>query len=303
MKIRNRKTQKVLELNDSKLLKTLYTTKIGRILLKIIIKKPISSFNSFFIKSRLSKVYINKFIKANNIDMSEYEKRNYTSFDDFFTRKIKPEKRPVAKSKNELFAICDSKLSVYTITKDLKLNIKNSTYSLKELIKEELPNSYQEGKCLVFRLSADDYHHYYYLDDGKILKTKIINGVLHTVNPIAFEKYKVFLENQREVSYLKTKRFDEVIQIEVGALNIGKINNYPKENFKIAEEKGYFSFGASTVILLFKKDKIKIDADIENYSQKEIETRVLFGEKIGSVKNERWRKNTIRTIRKTKYKI
>lgn len=286
MQIRNRKNQKILELNDSKLLKTLYTTKLGRILLKVLTKKPISSFNSFFIKSRLSKVYINKFIKINNIDMSEYEKKEYTSFDDFFIRKIKPEKRPIDKSKNALFAICDAKLSVYTITKDLTLNIKNSTYSLKELVKEEIPNSYQEGKCLVFRLSADDYHHYYYLDDGKVLKTKIINGVLHTVNPIAFENYKVFLENQREVSYLKTKRFDEVIQIEVGALNIGKINNYPKETFRLAEEKGYFSFGGSTIILLFKKDKIKIDTDIETYSQKDIETSVLFGEKIGSVKNE-----------------
>jgi len=284
MKLYDRKTKEIKEIKDSKLIKALYTTIIGRLALKIITKKPISSFNSFFIKRKISKLYINKFIKNNNIDISEYEEKNYKSFDDFFIRKIKPEKRPIARQ--GLIAICDAKLMVYPINKDLQLHIKNSVYSLKELMKEEVKKEYKGGKCLVFRLTANDYHHYYYLDDGKLVNKKSIDGVLHTVNPLAFDNYQVFLENQREVSILKTKNYDEVIQIEVGALNIGKINNYQKETFKRGEEKGYFSFGASTIILLFKKDVIKIEKDIEKYSKQEIETRVLFGEKIGSLKNE-----------------
>ena len=277
IKIYERNTKRIISKKNNKGLSFLYKTKIGRIILKGLTTKKVSEFNSHIIKSKLSKVFINNFVKKNNIDMSEYEEKEYQSFDDFFTRKIKPEKRVISKN---LAAICDSLLSVYEIDDDLILNIKNSKYTIKELIKEE-NEEYKNGLCLVFRLCVDDYHHYIYLDDGTLLKQKKIDGILHTVNPIAFEKYKVFSENQREVSILKTKNYDEVIQIEVGALNIGKINNYNKNKFKKGEEKGYFSFGGSTIILLFKNNEIVIDDDILNNSKNGIETKVKLGEEIG----------------------
>ena len=71
--------------------------------------------------------------------------------------------------------------------------------------------------------------------------------------------------------------------IEVGALMVGKIVNH--EDGKAAvlrgEEKGYFAFGGSTVILCLKKDQVMIDEDILVNSREGYETRVMQGERIG----------------------
>jgi phosphatidylserine decarboxylase len=71
-----------------------------------------------------------------------------------------------------------------------------------------------------------------------------------------------------------------MIQIEVGAMLVGRIKNANKTTFKKGEEKGYFDFGGSTVVLLVNKD-IKIDDDILAQSAKGIETKVSYGERIG----------------------
>ena len=205
--------------------------------------------------------------------MDEYEEKKYSSFNDFFIRQIKSGKRIL---ENDLIAICDSKLSIYKINNDSTLNIKNSVYTIEELIGEKRNYKY----ALVFRLCVDDYHHYAYPDDGEVVSTKYINGVLHTVQPIAHKKYKVFHENSRTVTFLDCSNLGDVCYIEVGALMVGKIVNENVTEFKKGQEKGHFEFGGSTVILLIDKD-IKIREDILNNSNNEIETVVKMGESIG----------------------
>ena len=283
MKIYLRKENKIIEEKDSKSLRFLYNTVIGRLILKIIISKPISKGFGFLTNTKISKLFINNFVKKSNIDLSEYKDKKYKSFNDFFIREIKEDKRPIPKEKNIFPAVADSKLTVYKITKDLTINVKNSIYSVEELIKDkDLANEYQNGICLVFRLCKDDYHHYIYPDNGSVLKNYHINGVLHTVQPIALSKYKVFSENDREVTILKTENFKDIIYIEVGALNIGKIHNNKKESFSKGEEKGYFSFGASTIIILLKEKTIELDKDILKYSKEDVETRIYQGEQMGT---------------------
>jgi phosphatidylserine decarboxylase len=63
---------------------------------------------------------------------------------------------------------------------------------------------------------------------------------------------------------------------------VGKINNaHPKERFNRGDEKGYFSFGGSTIVMLYKKDVVELDEDIAKNSSEETETTVLFGESVG----------------------
>ena len=226
--------------------------------------------------SKYSLKKIDKFIKNNNINMDEYQEENYKSFNDFFIRKIKDDKRKVSKG---LFAIADSKLSVYKIDDNSSFKVKNSIYTIDELLQSD-GSSFKDGYALIFRLCVDDYHHYVYPDDGEVLSNKHINGVLHTVQPLAFKKYKVFSENDREVTFLNTKKYGEMAYIEVGAMMIGKIVNENVTKFKRGEEKGHFEFGGSTVILLFKKDQIKINKKIIENSKKEIETIVKLGDSL-----------------------
>lgn len=272
--------------NPNKGLLFLYNTRLGRIFLKLIfINSFVSKVVGWFMDTKLSCVMIKKFIKSNNIDMSEYEDKKYTSFNDFFTRKVKAEKRVFDDNKNSLSSPCDSYVTHYKITDDLLFNVKNSLYSLSSILDDDkLAKKYANGDLIIFRLTPSNYHRYHYFDDGKMLYNKKIKGKFHTVNPIVYDKYEVFKENTREYSVLKTKRFGKVIYMQVGALLVGKINNYNKKSFKMKEEAGYFSYGGSTCILIFEKDTIKIDRNILNKSKKNIEVNVKYGEKIGEIK-------------------
>lgn len=270
------KTGSLIEQETNKGLKILYNTIIGRLLLKVAISKKVSNLYAKYMTSSLSKRKINKFIKKNNIDMSEYIEEDYSCFNDFFIRQIKPNKRVIS---DDLIAICDSKLSAYKVEKDSTFKIKDSIYTIEELIGEEKEYKY----ALIFRLCVDDYHHYVFPDDGKVLNSKRIEGTLHTVQPISFKKYKVFHENTREITYLDCKNLGEVAYIEVGALLVGKIVNEKKEKFTKGEEKGHFEFGGSTVIMLVNKD-INIDKKILENTKNNIETIVKLGTKIGTYK-------------------
>ena len=79
----------------NKSLKFLYETRIGGVLLGLLIRKPVSDIAGWFMQRRISALWINGFIRKNHIDMSGYEKRKFKSFNDFFTRRILPECRPV----------------------------------------------------------------------------------------------------------------------------------------------------------------------------------------------------------------
>jgi phosphatidylserine decarboxylase len=71
--------------------------------------------------------------------------------------------------------------------------------------------------------------------------------------------------------------------MEVGALLVGKIvNHHGPAAVRRGQEKGYFQFGGSTVVLLLKKDTALLDEDILENSRNGIETVVKFGEKIGT---------------------
>ena len=235
--------------------------------------------------SSLSKGQINSFIKKNNIDMNLYESQDYHSYNDFFTRTIKDGVRHIDMDENALIAPCDSKLTVYPIEDTLQLKIKNSVYTIEDLLMSpSLADEYRGGLCLVFRLTVDDYHHYHFIDDGTADKDHFIKGVFHTVNPIASDYYPIYKTNSRSYTVLHTKHFGDVVQMEVGAMMVGKITNLNKKTFKRGEEKGYFEFGGSTVVLFIKKDIVDIDEDILNISKNEDEVRVLMGERIGILK-------------------
>ena len=259
----------------------LYNNILGRVILKLIICPAFSKIYGKYNNMSISKKRVDTFIKKYNIDTNEYEKKEYSSFNEFFTRKRKA--IYYDKEKNNFIAPADSKLMVYKIKDDMTIKIKQSIYTIEELIEDQMNlEQFKNGNCLVFRLSMDDYHRYCYIDDGTIEKMKKIKGKLHTVSSIS-SKHKVYSQNTRICNYMTTDNFDKIIYIEVGALLVGKINNYNKNKYNKGDEKGYFELGGSTIVIL-TNDKIKIDNDIIEYSNKGIETKVKYGERIGELK-------------------
>ena len=221
--------------------------------------------------------------KKHGIDMSQFIEEDYKSFNAFFTRRIKPELRPFDLDPNALVSPCDAKLSAYRIDENSAFDIKGFTYTTADLLKNvELAEKFVGGLCLVFRLTVTDYHRYFFFDGGTARDNTFIKGRLHTVQPAALSKRRVFTENCREYTVLDTDNFGTAVMAEVGAMMVGRIVNDVKSGrFERGDEKGRFEFGGSTVVLLLQKDVAKLDDEFFANTALDRETVVKCGERIG----------------------
>ena len=268
------------------ILGALYGCAAGRLLLKPLTAPWLSKLAGQFLSTKASKIFIEPFISNNVINMLEYERVEYGSFNDFFSRRIRPGARPVDMDPEHLISPADSKLTALPITENGRFTLKHTEYTVGSLLKDPaLAAEYVDGWALIFRLTVDDYHRYCYAFDAEKGENVVIPGRLHTVNPIANDFFPIYKENAREYTILRTDRFGDVIAMEVGALLVGKIvNHHGAATVRRGQEKGYFQFGGSTVVLLLKKDTAVLDSDILENSRQGIETVVKFGEKIGAAK-------------------
>lgn len=260
-----------------------YETAVGRFLTKAILcRKPISALYGAVQKSFFTKHKARKFMRQYGITAADCEKQEFSSFNDFFTRKRLPQ--PDTTQPNELPAVADCKLTALPIGRDSVFTVKGVRYTLPELLENDaLAERFCGGWCLIFRLSPDDYHRYSYPDAGTQERTVHIPGVLHSVNPIA-GSMGVYRRNSRCYTLLHTAHFGDVLEMEVGALLVGKILNHEEAagtRFEKLQEKGYFAYGGSTVILLLEPGRVVLDEDILRYSAQGIESRVRTGERIG----------------------
>ena len=260
----------------------LYKSAAGRILLKALCAPALSRAAGRFLDSPLSHFLIKPFVKKNNIDLSDYQTDGIKSFNQFFRRKIKDGKRPFDLRPESLCAPCDGLLSAWTISEDggSVIPVKQSRYTVGRLLQDEaLAQKYYGGLCLVFRLCVDNYHRYAYADGGKKSPNVFIPGRLHTVRPVALETLPVFVENSREYTTIESSVFGQLLQMEVGAMLVGRIVNLEQEAVVArGGEKGFFEYGGSTIILLVQKGKASVRGDIAKNSAAGIETPVKMGE-------------------------
>lgn len=286
---RETKNYEIEKVAGDKYLHWTYSSPIGMKLLDLLIKKRLfSKLYGWYCDTGLSKSKIQKFIDDFNINEEEFKelKSSYKCFNDFFTRKLTKEARPINYDTNVLISPGDGRVLAYENIEINKLmQVKSLTYSLADLLQnQELAKKYSGGCCIILRLCPIDYHRFHFIDDGICNETKKIHGHFYSVNPIALEKIpKLFCENKREYSIFHSENFGDVIYVDVGATCVGSIiQTYtPFQKVKKGDEKGYFKFGGSTTILFFEKDKIKIDKDLIEQTSKGFETKVYMGQKIG----------------------
>lgn len=283
MKTLYRNSDKVVEYKPSLSLRFLYNTILGRLILKLFTSKFFANLGAKYMNSSLSKKRADKFVKEYKINLDLYEENTYSCYNDIFKRKFKNIR--FSNNPKDFISPCESNLLVSKINKDSIFKIKNSVYNLKDIINDDVINNYIDGYALIFRLCVDNYHHYIYPDKGYRDDYKEIDGILHTVQPIAYERYNVYHKNYRTWTTLHTDNFGDVIMVEVGALLIGKVVNNNQKVFIKGEEKGHFEFGGSTIILFVKGDNVSIDEDILNNSKNGCETFVHIGETIGHKNN------------------
>ena len=265
------------------MVKILYTTVPGRIILKIIQKSHADRLIVRFLKSKWSVPYLDWYIKHYRVNISDTEEP-YRSFRDFFARKY--DRIGADITPEHLISPCDGWLSAYPVTKESVFCIKGSHYQVSDFLQDEaLAKNYEGGTCLVFRLSPTDCHHYLYIDDGYQGRNHYIPGKLHSVQPIACSIYPVYTQNRRNWCLMATEHFGPVVQTEIGALIVGGIVNY-RENTRFCKgtEKGRFELAGSTIVLLFEPCRIRLLPELEREISRDEEIRVRMGQQIGNGK-------------------
>lgn len=274
-----------LDTDPQPALRFLYDTRFGRLCLRAAVRPTVSRLYGRYMDSRWSRRQILPFIQKNRIDMAQYEQREYRSYNDFFTRRALPAARPVDLSPSHLVAPCDAKLTAYPVTEDARWLIKGAPYTVSELLGgDPLAARFRGGTCLIFRLAVDDYHRYCYFDSGVQGPGRVLPGVLHTVQPVALRRANVYHRNCRAYTLLHTDHFGDAVQVEVGALMVGRIVNLHRAGhaFQRGDEKGYFEFGGSTVVLLLGPGAAAVEEEILAATAAGYETAVRLGECIGT---------------------
>ncbi len=271
-------------------LQWIYGNRLGKLTLGTLVRRK--WFSKIYGRTQdwsFSKKKIKSFVRSQGIDLTEAERENpqdYHSFNDFFTRRLKKGARKISKGQSTLASPADGKLLAYeNIDREKVVQVKGLEYSLGELISdEEAAKTYQGGSKIIIRLAPSDYHRFHFPDSGVMGHTKEIKGKYSSVNPMALEKIlRLYVQNKRDVTKFYSHNFGEILYIEIGATCVGTIVQTAKENQSVekGQEKGYFAFGGSTVILFFKPGEVKVHKDLLENTENGMETKVYMGEGIG----------------------
>jgi phosphatidylserine decarboxylase len=229
---------------------------------------------------------VEPFIARYDIPMEEYEPGPFPTFNDFFIRRFREGARPWVKDPNVMAAFAEARYLAWTsIESGQTFPVKGEHLSAASLMdSEERARDFIGGPLLLARLCPVDYHRFHYPDDGRVLESYRAKGAFHSVNPVALKaKSDVLATNERHVSILQTAHFGKLAYIEVGAMMVGKIvQSHEGPAFERGDEKGYFLFGGSTVVVLGESGRWKPDAEILRQTAMQHETLIRLGEPVAT---------------------
>jgi len=277
-------------------IKFLYTSVAGQQLGGVFTNKYFSKVYGAFQDMPSSHKKVRPFIEKFNIPIDDYEpgtrpaldpRDSYKTFNEFFIRRFKMGKRNFVSEPNRMAAFAEARYVGFDNINDKEVYpVKGSFLKAKDLVgNEQVAKMFEGGPLLIARLCPVDYHRYHYPDNGKVLDNFRIPGAYDSVNPFALKyKNQIFIKNERHVTILETENFGKLAYIEVGAICVGKIIQSHRWNkpFMRGEEKGYFLFGGSTVVLLGEKGKWKPSEDISSNTKKGIETYLHIGTEVAT---------------------
>jgi phosphatidylserine decarboxylase len=223
---------------------------------------------------RFKNLLIGGFLKLYTVDMSEALQPDpfaYGSFNEFFTRALKPEKRPIAAEPNAIVCPVDGTVSeAGRIEANLLLQAKGQSYSLSDLLaSQSWADQFENGSFATIYLAPFNYHRIHMPLEGRLLDTVYVPGRLFSVNTVTARYVpRLFARNERVVTHFDTS-YGEFALVLVGALNVGSIATVwagditpaarravsvlPPKTLLLnrGAELGRFNMG-STVILLFR---------------------------------------------------
>ena len=266
-----------------------YNTLLGQWATDLLFRqKAISRLYGWLHRQGWSAGKIRRFVRALNVNIDESARplEDFTDFNEFFTRQIDLSKRPIHRDDSVCISPSDGRTLAYRgVEADKTFRIKRGRFNLRQLLRDEtLTEQFTGGSMVISRLYLSDYHHFHFPDSGIPREARPIQGKYYAVSPYATRTLVPFYtENHRMVTILESDHFGKIAMVEVGAFTVGSIQQRYQPGAHVAKgaRKGFFQLGGSTVVLLFSKGAIELDADLCRNTRSDLETYVQMGDSIG----------------------
>lgn len=220
------------------------------------------------VTSPISRNLINRYSKVYDIDITEVSRdlNSFASLQDFFTRQLKEEVRPVNPAEDLFVSPVDAKVESFgRIDEEAVFEVKGKPYTLFDLLgNEQIIQKYKDGKYVVFYLSPANYHRIHSPIDGTVIRQYFLGNKSYPVNQLGLTYGKKPIStNYRMVSEIQYQNNKHVTLVKVGAMFVNSITlTNVSTSWKKGEEVGYFGFG-STVVMLFEEDFITFTENIK----------------------------------------
>tara|TARA_B110000902_G_scaffold48024_2_gene54649 strand:- start:740 stop:1588 length:849 start_codon:yes stop_codon:yes gene_type:complete len=232
---------------------------------------------------KLTPKVITWFVQRYQVNMQEADNsdiNSYKTFNDFFTRPLKEDARPIAKA--DFICPVDGAISqLGAIQKNQIFQAKGHGYSTLALVAGNVPlaSHFEDGHFACLYLSPKDYHRIHMPCAGKLNSMTYVPGDLFSVNPTTAENVpNLFARNERVVCEFSSEAHGRFLMVLVGATIVGSmatvwhgIINPPRSqsvrkwaytnqeiSLEQGEEMGRFLLG-STVVMLFEKDALSFN--------------------------------------------
>jgi phosphatidylserine decarboxylase len=267
-------------------LRRVYGNPLGRLALWAVVCRPLfSRWYGWRMRSPASKARIAPFIREFEIDPAEFAcaPHAFESFNDFFMRRLKPDARPMDDRPDAIIFPADGRhLALADIAAGTRVFVKGQQWDVARLVGDrDLAARYTHGSLVLSRLCPVDYHHFHFAVGGTPGPARRLRGPLYSVNPIALRQRLDYMwRNDRRVTEIQTAHLGTVLQIEVGATNVGTIRQDYVAGEPVAKgmRKGWFEFGGSSVITLFEPGTVRLADDLLACSAEGIELYARMGD-------------------------
>ncbi|MDR2667815.1 MAG: archaetidylserine decarboxylase [Puniceicoccales bacterium] len=246
-----------------------------------------SRMASLIANRRFSALFIESFVRRHGISVADCGKdlRSYDTFQEFFTRKLKPAARPIDGDRDSICAPVDGRyLHIAKLPQAGTVAVKGRRLKLEELLGSvSLARKFVGGSAFIARLAPFDYHRFHFPCDGVPNRSLRLGHRLHGVHQLALERVRALCTNRRFLTRIVSDS-GEVAMVEVGATFVGSVKQcyVPGVHAKKGDEKGFFALGGSTVVLLFEPGAAVAANDIRHWSGRDVETYVKMGDCIAA---------------------
>ncbi|MES2475038.1 MAG: archaetidylserine decarboxylase [Verrucomicrobiota bacterium] len=266
-----------------------YGNPLGAISLEGFVKRPFfSAWYGRRMSTPESAARVAPFIEKYALDAADFADAptSYRSFNEFFYRKLKPAARPIDSDPDSVVFPADGRHLGFDRASDIAgVFVKGQRFDLAALLGDAaLATRFADGALVLSRLCPVDYHRFHFPAAGIPGETRLINGPLYSVNPIALRKNLGYLwTNKRAITELQTERLGTVLCLEIGATCVGSIHQTftPGVRIEKGQEKGYFAFGGSSTLTIFEPGAVKLAADLVAWSAKQTELYARVGTTMG----------------------